>query len=76
MASNQIQQALVEPAAMEPADWAAVKEFKAVMTMLKANYARSTDAEVAALRLRLSQLNDLGPEGFKGFQWEFVQVLT
>jgi hypothetical protein len=76
MASYQIQQALAKPAATEAADWTAVKQFKAVMAMLKANYARSTDADVAALRLRLSQLNDSGPEGFHGFQREFVQVLT
>jgi hypothetical protein len=76
MASYQIQQALVKPAATEAAEWTAVKQFKAVMAMLKANYARSTDADVAALRLRLSQLNDSGPEGFHGFQREFVQVLT
>jgi hypothetical protein len=76
MAAYQIQQALARPEGTEPEDWTAVKQFRAVMDMLKANYACSTDADVAALRLRLSQLNDSGPDGFHGFQREFVQVLT
>jgi hypothetical protein len=66
---------MLRPADTDEADWGAVRMFKAIMAMLKANYAASTDADVAALRMKLTQLNDQCPGEFQVFHRDFVRIL-